>query len=207
MAAWMLESSDLNPSFLLAASPLISARVFIGILLANICVEGDEYDTGFMDRRPKLVQYLPQTVILNAVEYDHADLYPDFSAVENAFWQFIKVIPANGKLLVNRDSDAAYQLAKRGYSEVITFGFHPDSDFRNHVMRNGVQELPVFLVDDRKFEMKVFGKHNLANAAGVSGVGKTLGLSDEQIQTRVSFVSRSEETNGIAGRSGGRLSL
>jgi UDP-N-acetylmuramate: L-alanyl-gamma-D-glutamyl-meso-diaminopimelate ligase len=202
MAAWLLESSNLNPSFLIGGIANNFGKSFHWDSAGeHFVIEGDEYDTGFMDRRPKLVQYLPQTVILNAVEFDHADLYPDFAAVENAFWQFIKVIPANGKIIVNRDSDAAYQLAKRGYSEVITFGFHPDSDFkiRDEKWNSGVA---CFLVNDRKFEMKVFGRHNLANAAGVAVLGRTLGLSDEQIQTAFhSFqgVRRRMELRGEAG--------
>ena len=102
---------------------------------------------------------------------------------------------------MNRDSDAAYQLAKRGYSEVITFGFHPDSDFkiRDEKWNSGVAS---FLVNDRHYEMKVVGRHNLANAAGVAVLGRTLGLSDEQIQTAFhSFqgVRRRMELRGEAG--------
>ncbi len=202
MASWMLQSSGLEPSFLVGGIPLNFGKSFHWNSPGKyFVIEGDEYDTGFMDRRPKLVQYLPQIVILNAVEFDHADLYSDFSAVENAFWQFIKVIPANGKLLVNRDSDAAYTLAKRGYSEVITFGFHPDSDFRitNEEWDSG--EATFFLKDDR-FKMKVFGKHNVVNAAGVAVLGKILGLTPQQIQTAFhSFqgVRRRMELRGEAG--------
>lgn len=202
MAAWLLESSNLDPSFLIGGISNNFGKSFHWNSSGqHFVIEGDEYDTGFMDRRPKLVQYLPQTVILNAVEYDHADLYPDFAAVENAFWQFIKVIPANGKILVNRDSESAYQLARRGYSEVITFGFHPESDF---VIRDERWDSSVasFLLNDRRFEMKVFGRHNVANAAGVAVLGKTLGLNDEQIQRAFhSFqgVRRRMELRGEAG--------
>jgi UDP-N-acetylmuramate: L-alanyl-gamma-D-glutamyl-meso-diaminopimelate ligase len=202
MASWMLQSAGLDPSFLVGGIPLNFGKSFHwGSAGKYFVVEGDEYDTGFMDRRPKLVQYLPQFVILNAVEFDHADLYPDFVAVENAFWQFIKVIPAKGKLLVNRDSDAAFKLAKRGYSEIITFGFHPESDFRitNDHWTSGEA---AFLLNGERFQMKVFGKHNLANAAGVAVLGKLLGLTQEQIQTAFhSFtgVRRRMELRGEAG--------
>jgi UDP-N-acetylmuramate: L-alanyl-gamma-D-glutamyl-meso-diaminopimelate ligase len=202
MASWLLQSSGLDPSFLVGGIPLNYGKSFHWNRNGKyFVVEGDEYDTGFMDRRPKLVQYLPQFVILNAIEFDHADLYPDFAAVENAFWQFIKVIPGNGKLLVNRDSDAAYRLAKKGYSEVITFGFHADSDFRI-TEEHWEDSEAVFLLKGDQYRMKVFGKHNIANAAGVAALGKLLGLSVKQIQTAFqSFqgVRRRMELRGEAG--------
>ncbi|MCI0417450.1 UDP-N-acetylmuramate:L-alanyl-gamma-D-glutamyl-meso-diaminopimelate ligase [bacterium] len=202
MAAWLLESSNLNPSFLIGGISNNFGKSFHWNSSGrHFVIEGDEYDTGFMDRRPKLVQYLPEIVILNAVEYDHADLYPDFASVENAFWQFIKVIPGNGKILVSRDSGAAYQLAKRGYSEVLTFGFHPDSDFciRDEQWNSFVVS---FRLNDCRYEMRIFGRHNVVNAAGVAVLGLTLGLSEDQIQQAFhSFqgVRRRMELRGEAG--------
>lgn len=201
LAAWLLEHSGHHPSFLIGGIPINFGRSFQWNESSPFFViEGDEYDTGFMDRRPKFVSYLPDTVLLNPVEYDHADLYPDFAAVENAFWQLIKVVPGNGKIIVNRDSEPAFQLAIRGYSEVITFGYHPESDYRitNEQWQNGEAQ---FHLNADAFRIRVFGKHNVANAAGVATMGMVLGLEHETIQNAFSAflgVKRRMELRGEA---------
>ena len=182
-AAWMLESAGLNPSFLIGGVPLnFELSYQWNSSGEHFVIEGDEYDTGFMDRRPKFVSYLPDTVILNAVEYDHADIYSDLAAVENAFWQMIKVIPSNGRILVCRDSETAFALAKRGYSQVITFGFHPESEYRIRELQWNAGTAS-FLLNEDRFELRTFGKHNISNAAAVAVLAKTLGLTNEQIQS------------------------
>lgn len=182
LAAWLLQSAGLNPSFLIGGIPLNfghsyqwnqSSRHFV--------IEGDEYDTGFMDRRPKFVNYLPQTVILNAVEFDHADIYPDLAAVENAFWQLIKVIPSNGSIIVNHDNETALRLAKKGYSRIASFGFHPESNFRVN-LEGWISGEAVFRLNGERFKLGTFGEHNILNAAAVAVLGKTLGIPSEEIQ-------------------------
>jgi UDP-N-acetylmuramate: L-alanyl-gamma-D-glutamyl-meso-diaminopimelate ligase len=104
LCAWLLHSASCPCSFLVGGIPVNFGRSYQYKPHSKyFVVEGDEYDTGFMDKRPKFVHYLPQTVILNPIEYDHADLYSDFAAVENAFWQLIKIVPGNGTIIVSRD--------------------------------------------------------------------------------------------------------
>ncbi len=186
IAAWMLETADRHPSFLVGGIPLNFGKSFQWNQRGDhFVIEGDEYDTGFMDRRPKFVSYLPDTVILNAVEFDHADLYSDQAAVENAFWQLIKVVPSNGRIIVNRDSETAFQLAARGYSQVISFGFHPESDFRisEETWNQGNGH---FKLNDAKYTVSLFGKHNIANSAAVAVLGEQLGLQRPQIEKALS---------------------
>jgi UDP-N-acetylmuramate: L-alanyl-gamma-D-glutamyl-meso-diaminopimelate ligase len=181
MAAWLLEALGLNPSFLIGGIPLNFDRSFQWNPSGKyFVIEGDEYDTGFMDRRPKFVQYLPEIVLLNPVEFDHADVYADLAAIENAFWQMIKIIPANGTLIVNRDSETAYTLAKRGYSGIVTYGYHPQSMFRISEERweDGVAS---FRLDQEEYRIRMFGKHNLANAAATILLAKRLGIKSQQI--------------------------
>ncbi len=205
LAAWLLQSAELQPSYLIGGIPLNFGKSFQWEHGGKyFVIEGDEYDTGFMDRRPKFVQYLPEIVILNPVEYDHADIYPDFASVENAFWQLVKVVPANGQIIVNRDSDAAYRLATRGYSKVLTFGFHPDSMFRisGEHWAGGIAS---FQLNGNSYSIHVYGRHNLANAAATVILGEQLGLNTDQIRmalgTFTGVKRRMElrgEINGIA---------
>src|SRR3990172_209481 len=205
MAAWLLQSAGLNPSFLVGGIPRNFGKSFQWKKGARyFVIEGDEYDTGFMDRRPKFVQYLPQYVILHSIEYDHADIYPDLAAVENAFWQFIKVVPGNGHIIVNRDNETAYELAKRGYSKLFSFGVHPESDYHIAIKRwsDGVAH---FQLNDRPYCLRTFGKHNVSNACAVAILGELLEISEKQIQEAFSAFEgvkrRMElrgEVNGIA---------
>lgn len=204
IAAWMLESAGLDPSFLVGGIPLNFGNSFQWRKGEYFLIEGDEYDTGFMDRRPKFVSYLPNVVILNEVEFDHADLYPDASAVEQAFWQLIKIIPGNGWIIVDRDSETAFQLASRGYSKVMSFGFHPESDYRisNEVWK---QSKATFRLNDVEYTVPLLGRHNIANAAAAAVLGEHLGLKRDQIRKALeSFrgvkrrMEMRGEVNGIA---------
>jgi UDP-N-acetylmuramate: L-alanyl-gamma-D-glutamyl-meso-diaminopimelate ligase len=182
LAAWLLQSAGLQPSFLVGGLPLNFEQSYQWNSTGDhFVIEGDEYDTGFMDRRPKFVSYMPQTVLLNPVEFDHADIYPDLDAVENAFWQMIKIIPSNGTIIVCRDSETAYRLAKKGYSRVTSFGFHPDSDYRIHLQRwnSGTAS---FRLNEERFELRAFGQHNVANGAGVAVLAKVLEIPTSEIQ-------------------------
>lgn len=182
MVAWLLQSSGLNPSFLVGGIPLNFGASFQwrsdG---SHFVIEGDEYDTGFMDRRPKFVSYLPRVVLLNPVEFDHADLYSSLAAVEDAFWQLIKIVPANGLIIVNRDNENAYRLSKRGYSRVLSFGFHPESDYRitDEAWTDGVAK---FKLNGLPYWIRILGRHNLANASSVAVLGEHLRVSPDQIQ-------------------------
>lgn len=181
--SWVLETGGMSPSFLIGGIPLNFGRSYNWSDTSNVFViEGDEYDTGFMDRRPKFVQYLPDMVVLNPVEFDHADLYPDLKAVEHAFWQLIKVVPSNSPVIVTRDSEMAYGLSTRGYSKVISFGYHPDSDYRiRSVEWQG--DKARFELNGEEYQVRVFGKHNIANASAAVIVGKHFGMSHTQIQS------------------------
>jgi UDP-N-acetylmuramate: L-alanyl-gamma-D-glutamyl-meso-diaminopimelate ligase len=99
MLAWILESAGLNPGFLIGGVPLnfgISARIGDG---RYFVVEADEYDTAFFDKRSKFVHYRPRTAILNNLEFDHADIFPDLAAIQRQFHHLVRSIPGNGLII------------------------------------------------------------------------------------------------------------
>ena len=98
MLAWILESAGLKPGFLIGGVPLnfgVSARLSDS---AFFVIEADEYDTAFFDKRSKFVHYRPRTAILNNLEYDHADIFPDLAAIETQFHYFVRTVPPSGRL-------------------------------------------------------------------------------------------------------------
>ena len=114
LLAWILEHAGLEPGFLVGGVPLdfgVSARLGTG---RHFVVEADEYDTAFFDKRAKFVHYRPRTAILNNLEHDHADIYPDVAAIQRQFHLLLRTVPGNGRLLVNA--------ADRNLAEVLEMG-------------------------------------------------------------------------------------
>ena len=101
MLAWILEHAGLDPGFLVGGVPgnfEFSARLGSG---RHFVVEADEYDTAFFDKRAKFVHYRPRTVVLNNLEYDHADIYPDVAAIQHQFHLLMRTVPGGGRVIAN----------------------------------------------------------------------------------------------------------
>ena len=124
MLAAILDDAGLDPGFLIGGVPLdfpVSARLTDS---AFFVLEADEYDTAFFDKRSKFVHYRPRTAILNNLEYDHADIFPDLAAIETQFHHLVRMVPGQGRLIVNGgDPHLARVLARGCWSEVERFGF------------------------------------------------------------------------------------
>ena len=117
------EKADLSPGFLIGGVPGnfgVSARLGSG---KPFVIEADEYDTAFFDKRSKFVHYRPRIAILNNLEYDHADIFPDVAAIQRQFHHLVRTVPANGRLIVNaHDERLAEVLAMGCWTPVETFG-------------------------------------------------------------------------------------
>jgi len=117
------EQTDLSPGFLIGGVPGnfgVSARLGSG---RPFVIEADEYDTAFFDKRSKFVHYRPRIAILNNLEYDHADIFPDVAAIQRQFHHLVRTVPANGRLIVNaHDERLAEVLAMGCWTPVETFG-------------------------------------------------------------------------------------
>ena len=101
LLAWILEHAGLKPGFLIGGVPAnfgLSARLGAGRFFV---IEADEYDTAFFDKRAKFVHYRPRTVVLNNLEYDHADIYPDVAAIQRQFHHLVRIVPGGGRIVWN----------------------------------------------------------------------------------------------------------
>ena len=123
MLAWILDQAGLRPGFLIGGVAQdfgVSARLGEGECFV---VEADEYDTAFCDKRSKFVHYRPRTAILNNLEYDHADIFPDLAAIETQFHHLVRTVPRRGRLIVPAHGPALDRVLQRGcWSEVQRFG-------------------------------------------------------------------------------------
>jgi UDP-N-acetylmuramate: L-alanyl-gamma-D-glutamyl-meso-diaminopimelate ligase len=122
LLAWILEHAGLDPGFLIGGVAIdfgVSARLTGAPLFV---IEADEYDTAFCDKRSKFVHYRPRTAILNNLEYDHADIFPDLAAIETQFHHFVRTVPHRGRLIVNgADENLERVLARGCWSEAERF--------------------------------------------------------------------------------------
>ncbi|MHB1214391.1 MAG: UDP-N-acetylmuramate:L-alanyl-gamma-D-glutamyl-meso-diaminopimelate ligase [Thiobacillus sp.] len=128
MLAWILDDAHLRPGFLIGGIPQnfgMSARLTDSPFFV---IEADEYDTAFFDKRSKFVHYRPRTVILNNLEYDHADIFPDLAAIETQFHHLVRTIPGNGLIVANGREDSIERVFERGlWTPVERFGVDPNS--------------------------------------------------------------------------------
>lgn len=129
MLAWILEAAGLTPGFLIGGVPLnfgVSARLgqqAAGQARSYFVIEADEYDTAFFDKRSKFVHYRPRTAVLNNLEFDHADIFPDLAAIERQFHHLLRTVPASGCVVANGLEESIARVLHAGtYSAVQTFG-------------------------------------------------------------------------------------
>ncbi|OYY74328.1 MAG: UDP-N-acetylmuramate:L-alanyl-gamma-D-glutamyl-meso-diaminopimelate ligase [Gammaproteobacteria bacterium 28-57-27] len=177
MLAWILEYAGLNPGFLIGGVPTnfgCSARLGGGSFFV---IEADEYDTAFFDKRSKFVHYRPHTVILNNLEFDHADIFPDLAAIQTQFHHLLRMIPPSG-LIVKPQGDAALDaVLERGcWTPVETFGTGgawsvgaADADgSRFEVLLDGVLQGTV--------QWSQLGAHNVSNALAALAAARHAGV-------------------------------
>ena len=161
MLAWILESAGQRPGYLVGGVPQDFGRSAALGGGRSFVIEADEYDTAFFDKRSKFVHYLPQTAVLNNLEFDHADIFPDLAAIETQFHHFVRTLARSARLIVNANEAALDRVLARGcWSERVTFGaggeWQVDNDAPFQVRRGGriVGELQIALP----------GLHNRLNA-------------------------------------------
>ena len=190
--AWLLESGGLKPGFLIGGVPRnfgLSAR--LGDPQAPFVVEADEYDTAFFDKRSKFVHYRPNIAILNNLEFDHADIFPDLAAIERQFHHLVRTVPSQGQLLVADKQPALERVLSHGvWTSVAHFGDQDASEWQFTLERDDASRFQVIHVGDEPgqdedgvVEWKLTGEHNARNAlaalaaAHLCGVGLARGCA------------------------------
>jgi len=164
LLAYLLDSAGMAPGFLVGGVPGnfgVSAR-----LGQPFVIEADEYDTAFFDKRSKFVHYHPRIAILNNLEYDHADIFPDVAAIQRQFHHFVRTIPGNGRLIVNaEDARLAEVLAMGCWTPVETFGID-GGDWRGSLLEADGSAFVVHCRGERVGEVRwpLLGRHNVMNA-------------------------------------------
>jgi len=181
LLAWAMESAGANPSFLIGGVAENFNSSFRITDSPYFVIEGDEYDTAYFDKGPKFMHYLPDTVILNNVEFDHADIYRDIDAVKFAFSRLINLIPGNGHLIAGSESQLVKELSARAFCRVETFGIDPEAEWRaDDVTFSSSGTSFSVLASGRRFgryETPLAGLFNVRNCLAVIATCEVLGLN------------------------------
>ncbi len=205
MLAWILEDAGYHPGFLIGGVPMnfgISARIGgeNGEGGSFFVIEADEYDTAFFDKRSKFVHYLPRTAILNNLEYDHADIFPDLGAIETQFHHLVRTVPSCGRLLVNgREASLARVIGRGCWSEVEWFAGDTGWTMDEHADGSFGVRLNGDLLGTVRWMLT--GEHNRWNAIAAIAAARHVGVPPEQaIASLAAFenVKRRMETRGVA---------
>jgi len=181
MLAWILEFCDRDPGFLVGGVPEnfgVSARMGGN----DFVIEADEYDTAFFDKRSKFVHYRPTIAILNNLEYDHADIFPDVAAIQRQFHHLVRIVPGGGRLIVNaEDARLAEVLAMGAWTPVTTFGIER-GDWRARLL---TADGSAFAVGHNSSEVgevrwNLLGRHNVMNALAAIAAADAGGVAPER---------------------------
>ena len=201
MLSWILESCGLAPGFLIGGIPNnfgVSARLAKDNnknVPSFFIIEADEYDTAFFDKRSKFIHYHPRTLILNNLEFDHADIFDDITHIEKHFHHLIRTIPSEGKVLVNSESRPLSNLIKQGsWSEIEYFGY--DSQWEYEKIEDDSSSFKVLLNKKNQgtINWALIGHHNLMNALAAISAARHVGI------TPIDSIESLNKFNGVKRR-------
>jgi UDP-N-acetylmuramate: L-alanyl-gamma-D-glutamyl-meso-diaminopimelate ligase len=179
LLAWILEDAGLNPGFLIGGVPGnfgVSARAGSSPFFV---IEADEYDTAFFDKRSKFVHYHPRTLVLNNLEFDHADIFEDLAAIQKQFHHLMRTVPGNGLVIHNTDETALDEVIAMGcWTPRETFSGDTGANWVLRESGSSVNDFEVML-DDRlagQSSLCLTGRHNQMNAIAAIAAARHAGV-------------------------------
>ena len=211
LMAWVMETGGLNPSFLIGGVAENFGSSFKVTDSGYFVIEGDEYDTAYFDKSAKFMHYLPDLVILNNIEYDHADIYPSLEAIKKAFRLLINLIPSNGCLIAGWDAPVVRELVEKPiapqgvWCRVETFGIErPDAKWTAREIDFLPEETRFKVLwggrEFGEFRTPLAGMYNVKNCLGVIAAAEMIGIERQAvIDALASFksVKRRMQVRGV----------
>jgi UDP-N-acetylmuramate: L-alanyl-gamma-D-glutamyl-meso-diaminopimelate ligase len=200
LLAWIMEKAGHQPGYLIGGIPknlgqgarLNDARHFV--------IEGDEYDSAFFDKRSKFLHYLPELLIVNNIEFDHADIFDNLEEIKLSFRRLLNIVPQNGMVLVNGDDVNCVEVARDCLAQLIEVGFSENCAQRIRDVSYSVSGSKFTLVD-QTFEIPLIGEFNVRNAAMAASAARFYRVSDVKIRAALKAfagIARRQEVRGEA---------
>jgi UDP-N-acetylmuramate: L-alanyl-gamma-D-glutamyl-meso-diaminopimelate ligase len=200
LLAWIMEKAGRKPGYLIGGIPknlgqgarLNESKYFV--------IEGDEYDTAFFDKRSKFVHYLPELVIINNIEFDHADIFRDIYEVKLSFRRLLNIVPQNGMVLLNGDDQNCVEVARDCLAQLLEVGFSKNCAQRIREASYSSTGSRFKLGDD-EFEVPLVGEFNVRNAAMAATAARFYDVPKAKIATALKTftgIARRQEVRGEA---------
>ncbi len=204
LLAWIFECDNRQPGYLIGGIPMNLGQGSCLRASRYFVIEGDEYDTAFFDKRSKFLHYLPELLIINNIDFDHADIFNTLDDVMLSFRRLVNIVPTNGMILFNADDANSVQVAETAPAPTLGVGFSPLA--ANRITNASyTAEGSRFTLFGHEFEVALLGEFNVRNAAMCVSAAHFYGISFNVIQDalrRFAGVRRRQEVRGI---SGGRI--
>ena len=198
LLAWILTVAELEPGYVIGGLPRNLGQGALFNDSKYFVIEGDEYDSAFFDKRSKFIHYLPELLVINNVEFDHADIFPDLAAVKLSFRRLVNIVPQNGMILLNGDDANCLEVARDCLAPIVEVGFSENCAER-------IREVDYtttgsrFSLGEATFDSPLIGEFNVRNAAMAAIAARFYGVAPEVIQTALtSFegIARRQEVRG-----------
>ncbi|MBF0583219.1 MAG: UDP-N-acetylmuramate:L-alanyl-gamma-D-glutamyl-meso-diaminopimelate ligase [Magnetococcales bacterium] len=184
LLARIWEEAGWQPGFLIGGMPLDFGR---GARLPTgpwVVVEGDEYDTAFFDKRPKFLHYRPRTLLINNLEFDHADIYPDLESIRRQFRLLLRSVPASGHVIANGDDPEVEALLSLSFGRVVRYGITTRQPFMAKLESPDGRRWGLYREDVLLFSVtwSLLGQHNVANGLAAATAALVNGMAPEQVK-------------------------
>jgi UDP-N-acetylmuramate: L-alanyl-gamma-D-glutamyl-meso-diaminopimelate ligase len=200
LLAWIMTSADHRPSYMIGGIPLNLGQGAQFNDSKFFVIEGDEYDTAFFDKRSKFIHYLPELVIVNNIEFDHADIFHDLDEIKVSFRHLLRIVPQNGMVLLNGDDANCREVANECLTQIVEVGFGINCAAQIRDIAYSAAGSRFTLAED-KFEISLVGEFNIRNAAMAISAAKFYGISVDTIRHalgKFKGIARRQEIRGEA---------
>jgi len=200
LLAWIMEKAGRKPGYLIGGIPknlgegarLNDSKYFV--------IEGDEYDSAFFDKRSKFVHYLPELVIVNNIEFDHADIFKDIDEIKLSFKRLLNIVPENGMVLINGDDQNCVEVAKDCRAQMVEVGFSKNCAQRIRDVSHS-RDASRFKLGEDVYEIALAGEFNVRNAAMAATAARFYDVPKSKIVSALKTfrgVARRQEIRGEA---------
>jgi len=186
LAAWTFQSAGLEPNFLVGGVLENFGRGYQARPKSKyVILEGDEYDTAFFDKRSKFLHYQPTTLIINNIEFDHADIFASLDEIKLSFKRLVNLVPRNGIIIANGDDENVKEVIAKSFSPIETFGLSSDCNWQAKKISYKSSTTSFDLLHNGKLEasleVNLLGEFNIKNALAVAIAARHHGISYEEI--------------------------
>ncbi|MBA3544185.1 MAG: UDP-N-acetylmuramate:L-alanyl-gamma-D-glutamyl-meso-diaminopimelate ligase [Chthoniobacterales bacterium] len=201
LLTWILTVGELEPGYVIGGLPRNLGQGALFNDARHFVIEGDEYDSAFFDKRSKFLHYLPELLVINNIEFDHADIFDDLEAVKLSFRRLVNIVPQNGMILLNGDDPNCVEVARDCLAPLVEVGFSANCAERIRDVSYSAKGSR-FSLGETTFDSPLIGEFNVRNAAMAAVAARFYGVSPEVIQTALtSFegIARRQEVRGETG--------